>query len=140
MSRIGGPGLALLLLCALAGYGDGDSAPAADDSLTAIDIALEPDATMVARAGLANDRLRSVYPSGFVLDEVHHPHITMLQRFFRAAISTPSTPPPTKSSPTRADDAWKLNAVKYYYLPSAPDGSRASSSSAHKIWQICSSG
>lgn len=100
MFRIGGHGLALLLVCALAGCGNG-SGPAADDSLTAIDIALEPDATMLARAGKANDRLRSIYPSGFALDEVHHPHITMLQRFVRTLISPRSTPPPTKFSPSR---------------------------------------
>jgi len=122
VSRIGGPGLALLLLCALAGYGDGDSAPAADDSLTAIDIALEPDATMVARAGLANDRLRSVYPSGFVLDEVHHPHITMLQRFVRTADLDAVYAAADEVFANERLTAWKLNAVKYYYLPSAPDG------------------
>ena len=114
MSRIGGPGLALLLLCALAGYGDGDSAPAADDSLTAIDIALEPDATMVARAGLANDRLRSVYPSGFVLDEVHHPHITMLQRFVRTADLDAVYAAADEVFANERLTAWKLNAVKYY--------------------------
>ncbi len=121
MLRIGGHGLALLLLCALAGCGDG-SAPAADDSLTAIDIALEPDATMLARAGHANDRLRSVYPSGFALDEVHHPHITILQRFVRTADLNEVYAAADKVLASEKLTTWQLDAVKYYYIPSPPDG------------------
>ena len=77
-------GVTLLLLGALAGCGNDDSTPA-QSSLTAIDIALEPDATMLEHASAANARLRSVYTAGFALDEAHHPHITMLQRFVRTA-------------------------------------------------------
>ena len=50
----------------------------------AIDIALEPDATMVQHAMTANARLLKSFPKGFALDETHHPHITMLQQFVRA--------------------------------------------------------
>ena len=53
--------------------------------VTAIDIALEPDATMLQHAEAANARLRKVFPKGFALDATHHPHITMLQRFVRTA-------------------------------------------------------
>jgi hypothetical protein len=49
--------------------------------VTAIDIALEPDATMVQHAMDANARLRKSFPNGFALDETHHPHISMLQQF-----------------------------------------------------------
>jgi hypothetical protein len=52
--------------------------------VTAIDIALEPDATMVRHAMAANARLLKSFPKGFALDETHHPHITMLQQFVRA--------------------------------------------------------
>ena len=53
--------------------------------VTAIDIALEPDATMVHHAEAVNARLRSVFPKGFSLDATHRPHITMLQRYVRTA-------------------------------------------------------
>ena len=51
--------------------------------VTAIDIALEPDATMLQHAKDANARLLKSFPKGFALDETHHPHITMLQQFVR---------------------------------------------------------
>jgi hypothetical protein len=51
----------------------------------AIDIALEPDATMVQHAEAANARLLKVYPKGFALDATHSPHNTILQRYVRTA-------------------------------------------------------
>ncbi|HVR45408.1 MAG TPA: hypothetical protein VMT95_02015 [Candidatus Binatia bacterium] len=54
-------------------------------SVTAIDIALEPDATMMEHANALNARLRQSFPKGYALDATHHPHITMLQRYVRTA-------------------------------------------------------
>ena len=51
---------------------------AQEDPVTAIDIALEPDATMVRQAEADNARLLKAYPEGFALDATHHAHITML--------------------------------------------------------------
>lgn len=51
--------------------------------VTAIDILLEPDSTMLRRAQTINARLLAVYPEGFALDETHRPHITLIQRFVR---------------------------------------------------------
>ena len=53
--------------------------------LTAIDILLDPDETMVGMATAANARLRAVFPAGFALDGDHAPHITIIQRFVRSA-------------------------------------------------------
>jgi hypothetical protein len=53
--------------------------------VTAIDVLLEPDATMLAHAEANNARLIAVYPKGFALDATHRPHITMIQRFVRTA-------------------------------------------------------
>jgi hypothetical protein len=53
--------------------------------VTAIDILLEPDATMVQTAQADNARLLQAYPDGFALDATHHPHITMLQHFVGTA-------------------------------------------------------
>src|SRR4029077_11786549 len=51
--------------------------------LTAIDILIHPDDSMLARAASVNERmLQSVpAPEGFALDEHHQPHITVLQRY-----------------------------------------------------------
>src|SRR6266581_7465693 len=61
------------------------SRPADQDPVTAIDILLEPDATMLHHAEAVNARLLKVYPKGFTLDSTHRPHITMVQRFVRTA-------------------------------------------------------
>ena len=53
--------------------------------VTAIDILLEPDSTMLRYAEANNARLLKAYPHGFALDAAHRPHITMIQRFVRTA-------------------------------------------------------
>ena len=55
-----------------------------DDKLVAIDILLEPDQTMIAKARAVNAGLRGNYPGGYELDATHAPHVTLLQRFVRA--------------------------------------------------------
>jgi hypothetical protein len=90
--------------------------------VTAIDIALEPDATMVQHAMAANARLRKAFPKGFALDETHHPHISMLQQFVRTEdldkVYVAANAVMAKEKPT----AWTLKAFKYYYIPSPPIG------------------
>jgi 2'-5' RNA ligase len=90
--------------------------------VTAIDIALEPDATMVQRAMAANARLLESFPKGFALDETHHPHITMLQQFVRTddldKVFAAANAVLAKEKPA----AWTLKAFKYYYIPSPPIG------------------
>ena len=54
-------------------------------NLTAIDILMDPDQTMISRAEALNARLLESVPSGFALDEHHRPHITTLQRYVRSA-------------------------------------------------------
>src|ERR1700749_2782461 len=61
------------------------TAAVAPDRVTAIDIALEPDATMIQHAKAANARLLKVFPKGFALDATHHPHVTIAQRYVRTA-------------------------------------------------------
>ncbi len=70
--------LLVCMVCLLASVG---VSRADDSSVTAIDVALEPDATMMQHAEAANARLREAYPKGYSLDASHQPHITMLQRF-----------------------------------------------------------
>ena|SRR5947207_375337 len=65
-------------LVSLLGYVD--TSKAQQNPVTAIDIALEPDATMIQHAQADNARLLKAFPKGFALDATHHPHVTMLQR------------------------------------------------------------
>src|ERR1700722_7994560 len=58
-------------------------ARAQHNPVTAIDIALEPDATMIQHAKDANARLLKEFPKGFTRDETPHPHISMSQPFVR---------------------------------------------------------
>src|SRR6266446_10120658 len=65
---------------ALAG-GNALAADAKPNAVTAIDILLEPDATMIEHATATNERLLKVFPKGFALDASHRPHITLVKRF-----------------------------------------------------------
>ena len=93
-----------------------------ESPVTAIDIALEPDATMMQHAQADNARLLKVFPKGFALDTTHQPHVTMLQQFVRTAdledVYTALNEVFASEKPTR----WKLKAFKYYYIPSPPIG------------------
>jgi len=95
---------------------------APQNPVTPIDIALEPDATMVQHAMAANARLRKSFPKGFALDETHHPHISMLQQFVRTdeldKVFAAASAVIAKEKPT----AWTLKAFKYYYIPAPPIG------------------
>jgi hypothetical protein len=89
---------------------------AEETPVTAIDIALEPDATMVHHAEAVNARLRSVFPKGFSLDATHHPHITMLQRYVRTADLDNVYAAASKVFISYNATGLKLKAYKYCYL------------------------
>src|SRR5262245_39023397 len=55
------------------------------NAVTAIEILLEPDTTMVKHAEAANERLLKEFPKGFALGKTHHPHISCLQRYVKTA-------------------------------------------------------
>jgi hypothetical protein len=112
----------LPLLGVLAGCGSDGKNPDHETSITAIDIALEPDSIMIDRAGEANARLRSVYPTGFALDEAHHPYITVLQRFVRTADLDKVYAAADTVLTSEKLATWKLTPIKYYYIQSPPDG------------------
>jgi hypothetical protein len=91
--------------------------PAAPSEVTAIDILLEPDATMLQHADAHNTRLLKAYPQGFALDAAHRPHITMLQCFVRTE-DLDKVYAATEQVLANADvKAMKLDAFKYYYIP-----------------------
>ena len=86
-------------------------------SVTAIDILLDPDATMVNHAVAANERLLKEFPKGFALGTTHHPHISCLQRYVRTADLDKVYEAVGKVLAEEKPTTWKLKAYKYYYLP-----------------------
>ena len=117
MGLFAGVGLGFTLAMAIV-----QGAAAQQNPVTAIDIALEPDATMIEHATAANARLLKSFPKGFSLDATHHPHISMLQQFVRTGdldkVFKAANAVLAKEKPT----TWTLKAYKYYYIPAPPMG------------------
>jgi len=92
--------------------------PAGQSPVTAIDILLEPDATMLQHSADNNARLLAVFPKGFSLDATHSPHITLIQRFVRTADLDQVYAAAGKVLASANVTGMKLEAFKYYYIPS----------------------
>src|SRR6266850_893977 len=93
------------------------AAKAGPNADTAIDILLEPDATMIQHATATNDRLRKVFPKGFALDASHRPHVTLVQRFVRTEDLDKVYAAVGKVFATANVTGLKLEAYKNYYIP-----------------------
>jgi hypothetical protein len=94
----------------------------ADDKVIAIDILLEPDATMLQHSAENNARLLKVYSQGFALDATHRPHITLIQRFVRTGDLEKVYAAAHQVLTAANVNAMKLEAFKYYYAPGGPVG------------------
>src|SRR5882724_2761673 len=90
---------------------------AQQNPVTAIDIALEPDATMSQHAQADNARLLKDFPKGFALDATHNPHVTLLQQFVYTADLDKVYAAVNKVLAGEKPLSWKLKAYKYYYIP-----------------------
>ncbi len=101
---------------ALAG-GNALAADAKPNPITAIDILLEPDATMIEHATATNERLLKVFPKGFALDASHRPHITLVQRFVLTENLDKVYAAVGKVFASANVTGLKLEAFKYYYIP-----------------------
>ena len=88
-------------------------ASAAEEPVTAIDIAIRPDDKMIERAQASNAELRKDYPKGFALDASHHPHITLLQRFVKTADLDKSYAAAAAVLAKEKLATWKLSAFNY---------------------------
>lgn len=97
-------------------------ASAASDSITAIDILLEPDATMLEKAETTNARLRKVFPKGFALDDSHRAHVTVIQRFVHTADLDKVYAAANKVLAQSNVKGMRLEAFKYVYMPSGETG------------------
>src|SRR5271166_5041093 len=90
--------------------------------VTAIDILLEPDATMVQHAQADNARLLKAYPTGFALDPTHQPHLTLIQQFVRTAELEKVYAAANQVLAKENAASWNLKAFRYYYIPVTPNG------------------
>src|SRR5437667_4454634 len=107
-----------VMTCAVALTGrNARAADAKPNPITAIDILLEPDATMIQHATATNDRLRKVFPKGFALDAEHRPHITLVQRFVLTENLDNVYAAVGKVFASANVTGLKLEAFKYYYIP-----------------------
>jgi hypothetical protein len=117
---------ALLLIILLGTQGCAATPPSAppvgNSGVTAIDILLEPDATMLAHCKANNERLLKVYPNGFSLDAAHMPHITLLQCFVRTADLDKLYAAEGRVFAAAHVTRMKLEAFKYYYAPTGAVG------------------
>jgi hypothetical protein len=84
---------------------------------TAIDILLEPDASMLEHAQAANARLLKAFPKGYALDAAHQPHISCLQRYVKTDALDSVFAAVTEVLVSEHPATWKLTAFKYYYIP-----------------------
>ncbi len=97
-------------------------APEADPEVTAVDVLLDPDDVMVARARAANARLRADFPKGFALDADHAPHITVLQAFVRTRDLAKVHAAVARVTADEAPTSWVLKATGYYDIPIGKTG------------------
>ena len=109
--------LAAIGICVGALLGYAGEASAEQKSITAINIALDPNAAMIRYAEAANARLLKDYPQGFALDATHRPHITLLQRYvFTENLGKIYAAVGKVLTAVEVVD-WKLKAYNYYYTP-----------------------
>ena len=73
---------------------------------------------MLQHSEANNARLLKVYPKGFALDAAHRPHITMVQCYVRTADLDKVYDTAGKVLARANVNAMKLEAFKYYYIPS----------------------
>lgn len=85
--------------------------------ITAIDILLDPDASMLQHAQAENARLLKVFPKGYALDAAHQPHISCLQRYVKTDALENVFAAVSDVLATEHPATWKLTAFKYYYIP-----------------------
>jgi hypothetical protein len=112
----------LLAMAALSAQIQAADTAAKPSKVTAIDILLEPDATMLQHSADNNARLLAVFPKGFSLDATHTPHITMLQCYVPTANLKKVYAAAGKVLAAANVKAMKLEAFKYYYAPGGAVG------------------
>jgi hypothetical protein len=85
--------------------------------ITAVDIVLEPDATMVQNAQAANAGLLKNFPKGYTLGDEHAPHMSVIGGYFHTTNLDEVFAGASKVLASEKVMNWKLTAFKYYYIP-----------------------
>ena len=85
--------------------------------ITAVDIVLEPDDTMIQRAQAANAGLLKNFPEGYALGDEHAPHISVMGGYVYTASLDKIYSAAAKVLASENVTSWKLKASKYYYIP-----------------------
>jgi hypothetical protein len=93
------------------------SSSAAQNAVTALDIVLEPDATMIQNATAANAGLLKNFPNGFALGDEHAPHMSVIGGYFYTSGLDETFAAAAKVLASEKIMTWKLTAFKYYYMP-----------------------
>src|SRR5450755_2466831 len=83
----------------------------------AVDIVLEPDATMMQRAQAANVALLNIFSKGYALDDDHRPHISVMGGYVYTANLEKISATVYKVLATEKVLSWTMKAFKYYYIP-----------------------
>jgi hypothetical protein len=105
------------------GIANAQQAPVAgENKVTAIDILLEPDATMIEHATAANAELLKNFPKGYTLGGAHAPHVSVLQRYVYTVDLDKVFAAASKVFAKENPAGWRLKAFKYYYIPDKPIG------------------
>jgi hypothetical protein len=87
------------------------------NSVTAIDIVLEPDSIMIQNAQDANAGLLKNFPKGYSLDAEHKPHISVMGGYLYTANLDKTYAALEKVLATEKVLSWKMKGFKYYYMP-----------------------
>jgi hypothetical protein len=87
------------------------------NSITAVDIVLEPDATMIQNVQAANAGLLKNFPKGYTLGDEHAPHMSVIGGYFHTANLNDVFAGASKVLASEKVTNWKLKAFKYYYIP-----------------------
>jgi hypothetical protein len=85
--------------------------------ITAVDIVLEPDATMLQHAQAANAGLLKNFPKGYPLGDEHAPHISVIGGYFHTENLEDIFAAASEVLAGEKVMSWKLKAFKYYYIP-----------------------
>lgn len=86
-------------------------------TITAVDIVLEPDETMIQHARAANAGLLKNFPRGYALGNEHAPHISVMGGYVYTASLNELYAAAGKVLASEKVTSWRLKAFKYYYIP-----------------------
>jgi hypothetical protein len=101
----------------LANLDNDTTSTALQHTITALDIVLEPDATMIQHAQAANAGLLKNFPKGYALGDEHAPHISVMGGYVYTASLDKLYTAAAKVLASENVTSWKLKAFKYYYIP-----------------------